>query len=178
MIAGKLLTFLEYSDLPPFSSPDIDDPGEIIKTYSLRDGRGLYSYATFNWFKHLKESEKSENAKLESQVLGFIVSPALIRWLKSAIILSHVSGDGRDAVSLTADVIDSLQGWSLGRNWVDEHSAILVQTWVKHFLHLMLDWGKVSHLVEIFFFFWGGFSGVGTRRSDTGSVTHPSVGFF
>ena len=144
MIARKLLTFLEYPDLPRFSSrdEDYDYPEATLTAYSLQAGRGLYSFATFNWYKHLKECDKSEDPELEQRVVEFLFSPALVRWLKSAIILSHSAARG-DSVSVTVDVIDSLQSWIQGKIWSDPQSAAKVQTWIKDFLDLMLDWGAV-----------------------------------
>lgn len=143
MVAGKLLVFLDYPDLPSFFSSDVESPESVIKVYSARPGRALYSFATFSWYKHLRESDKSENVHLEKQVIGFLKSPSFVRWLKSATIMSRVSEDGRDSVSLTADVIDSLQEFVLGRVWAFDDSETMIQTWIGHFLDLMLDWGTV-----------------------------------
>lgn len=145
LVAHKLLTFLEYSDLPFFSSPDIDDNFEtIIKDYTSQRGRGLYSYATYNWYWHLQECDKLEDTKLERHVIRFIMSPSVVRWLKSAIIISHATGYGpTDSVSLTADVIHSLQTWMIGRAWSDPKSSDTIQVWIKDFVDLMQDWGKV-----------------------------------
>lgn len=143
MVACKLLTFLEDSDLPSFfSSVEDENPGEIIMAYSLQEGRGIYKFATFNWYRHLKECTKHEDSDLEERVLRFLSSTSLIRWLKSAIILSHSTGRG-DSVSLAVDVIDSLQSWVQGRSWSVPHSAAKVQTWIEDFRDLMLDWGVV-----------------------------------
>ena len=120
MVANKLLTFLEYPDLPFFSSSDIEENSEeIVRAYSSQCGRGLYSYATYNWYGHLKECDKGKDVKLEQHVLKFLMSPAIIRWLKSSIIIAHATGYGpTDSVSLTADVIHSLQTWMMGRKLV------------------------------------------------------------
>lgn len=57
--------------------------------------------------------------------------------------MSHASRDGGDSFSLTADVVDSLQGWLLGRTWSYNHSISKTQAWIMDFLDLMLDWSKV-----------------------------------
>lgn len=142
LVARKLLSFLEYPDLPFFSSSVDANPEEIITAYNLQTGRGLYSFATFNWYRHLKECDKNEDADLEELVMGFLASPSFIRWLKSAIIMSHSTGKG-DSVSLTVDVINSLQGWVQGRSWSENSTATRMQTWIQDFLYLMLDWGSV-----------------------------------
>ncbi|OBT69193.1 hypothetical protein VE03_01933 [Pseudogymnoascus sp. 23342-1-I1] len=142
MIASKLLTFLEYPDLPYLSSADMSSPEQIIKEYSLRTGKGLYSFATFNWYKHLKKCDKTENVQLENQVVRFLRSKFFLRWLMTAIVMSHASRDGGDIASLTTDVIDSLQSWATGRAWSDESLESTLQSWMKDFLDLMLDWGK------------------------------------
>ena len=48
MIASKLLNFLEYSDLPSFTSPITQNPRETIQSYTDRPGRGLYPFAISN----------------------------------------------------------------------------------------------------------------------------------
>jgi hypothetical protein len=142
MVARKLLTFLEYPDLPLFSSSVDADPEEVITAYSRQAGRGLYSFATFNWYKHLKECDKEKDADLEQRLMNFLSSSSFIRWLKTAIIMSHSTGKG-DSVSLTVDVINGLQGWRQGRAWSDQHLSATVNTWIQDFLYLMLDWGVV-----------------------------------
>ncbi|OBT83696.1 hypothetical protein VE02_07574 [Pseudogymnoascus sp. 03VT05] len=97
IIASKLLTFLEYPDLPYLSSGDMSSPEQIIKEYSLCTGKGLYSFATFNWYKHLKKCDKTENF---------------------------------------------LQSWATGRSWSDGSLESRLQSWMKDFLDLILDWGK------------------------------------
>lgn len=142
MIASKLLTFLEYPDLPYLSSGDMSSPKQIIKEYSLCTGKGLYSFATFNWYKHLKKCDKTENLQLENQVVRFLRSKFFLRWLMAAIVMSRASRDGGDIASLTTDVIDSLQSWATGRAWSDESLESTLQSWMKDFLDLILDWGK------------------------------------
>ena len=142
VVARKLLTFLEYLDLPVFSSSVDANAENIITAYNLQPGRGIYSFATFHWYSHLKQCEKDEDAEFEEQVLTFLLSPSFIRWLKSAIILAHSTGKG-DVVSLTVDVINSIQGWTQGRSWSDPSSAETAQIWIRDFLHLMHDWGAV-----------------------------------
>ncbi|PVH72339.1 hypothetical protein DL98DRAFT_610936 [Cadophora sp. DSE1049] len=142
-IASKLLTFLEYPDLPSFSSPITQNPRETIQYYTGRTGRGLYSFAISNWYKYLKKCDKSRNQQLEVHVQRFLLSKSFIRWLKSAVIMSQISRDGQDSVSLTADVVDSLQSWVSDRSWALADSESTIQSWIKHFLDLMLDWGKV-----------------------------------
>lgn len=142
MIASKLLIFLEYPDLPYLSSVDVSGPEQIIKEYSLCTGKGLYSFATFNWYKHLKKCDKTENLQLESQVVRFLRSKFFLRWLMAAIVMSRASRDGGDIASLTTDVIDSLQSWATGRAWSDESLESTLQSWMKDFLDLILDWGK------------------------------------
>ncbi|KAH7388926.1 hypothetical protein BKA64DRAFT_679367 [Cadophora sp. MPI-SDFR-AT-0126] len=143
MIASKLLTFLEYPDLPSFASPITQKPRETIQEYTNRTGRGLYIFAISNWYKYLKKCDKSQDRQLEVQVRRFLRSESFVRWLKTAVILSRISHEGQDSVSLTADVVDSLQSWVSGRSWALEDSELNIQSWIKHFLDLMLDWGKV-----------------------------------
>ncbi|KAL3425245.1 zinc finger protein [Phlyctema vagabunda] len=147
MLASKLLTFLDHDDLPDYSPFDEEPPLSIIQSYTQQTGYGIYYYATFNWYKHLKECDKSVNSVLEEKVLGFLMSTsAVIRWLKSTLIMVDASRDGKDSSSVTADVIDSLQGWVQGKTWSNPQSPVLVQSWIKGFLELMLDWGKVLEL--------------------------------
>ncbi|KAL2066085.1 hypothetical protein VTL71DRAFT_2156 [Oculimacula yallundae] len=143
MVASKLLTFLNYPDLPAFSSPVLQPPELTIREYTARPARGIYAFAVSNWFHYLKVCVKTQDPKMERQVLQFLESKSFIRWLKTAIIMSRISRDGRDSASLTADVVDSLQSWMLGRSWTSGNLESKVQMWIKHFLEMMLDWGKV-----------------------------------
>ncbi|KAH7309353.1 hypothetical protein BKA65DRAFT_171786 [Rhexocercosporidium sp. MPI-PUGE-AT-0058] len=143
MVASKLLTFLEYPDLPSFSSPITQPPEVTIREYTARTGRGLYSFAILNWHVYLKKCDKSQNSELEVQVQQFLESKYFIRWLKTAIIMSRIFRNGQDSASLTADVVDSLQSWISGRSWSFGDSELKIQSWIKDFLDMMLDWGKV-----------------------------------
>ena len=87
--------------------------------------------------------DKSQNQQLEIQVRRFLLSESFIRWLKTAVIMSRISHDGQDSVSLTADVVDSVQSWVSDRVWTLSKSKSIIQSWISHFLDLMLNWGKV-----------------------------------
>ncbi|KAK0130235.1 hypothetical protein ONS96_000758 [Cadophora gregata f. sp. sojae] len=143
LIASKLLTFLEYPDLPSFTSPITQNPRETIQGCANKNGRGVYNFAISNWYKYLKKCHKDRDQQLEVQVRRFLLSKSFIRWLKTAVIMSQISRDGQDSVSLTADVVDSLQSWVSDRSWALTDSEPVIQSWIKHFLDLMLDWGKV-----------------------------------
>ena len=154
MVSSKLLAFLEYEDLPDFAPLQEDyNPNEhakdTIKNYSCRPGRGLYRYATFNWYKHLKECDKFQDKELEDKVLNFLLPSdgllafcPLVRWLKTALLMSNDIHSGIDSVTLTTDLLESLQCWVQGRDWSNKDSEQKVQSWMRDFLNLMLDWGK------------------------------------
>ena len=144
ILSSKLLAFLMYPDLPEFSPSIGENPRTIIEKYSERPGCGLYSYAMFNWYRHLRGCGKSADPEIEGQVLKFLMSAASLRWLKGAMVLSNSAKDGTDSVSLAVDVIGSLEGWVQGKSWAGGPSvAMKVEGWIKDFLDLMLDWGKV-----------------------------------
>ena len=143
-VACKLLACLKYKDLPTFYPFDGSQPQKVVETYSQKPGRGLLSYAVFNWYRHLCDSDKSTNSELEEQLSGFLMSPASINWLKCAMVLSYFARDGTNSIHFATDVIDCLERWMRQRSWGEALSLETnVRQWIRDFQALMLDWGAL-----------------------------------
>ena len=143
-IACKLLACLGYEDLPTFSPSERSQYRQIVDTYSEKPGRGLLPYAVFNWYRHLRDSDKSTDSELEDQLSGFLTSPASIGWLKCAMVMSYSAKDGINSIQFATDVIDSLERWMSSRSWgADRALETNVRKWIRDFHSLMLDWGAL-----------------------------------
>ena len=154
LVTSKLLQFLQYEDTPDYPPIPGIDVQAFYEQYSVLPGRGLYQYAVFNWFKHLKKCDKGPNEELEMLVNTFLASDSCIRWLKSIMAISDYAKDEQIDLSLTRDVIDSLAAWSKGKTWATgSHCKDFLPQWISDFHELMLDWGQTleSHPFWIHF---------------------------
>ncbi|KAI9665063.1 MAG: hypothetical protein M1821_006511 [Bathelium mastoideum] len=143
-IACKLLACLKYKDLPTFSPFDGSQYQLVIETYTKQPGRGLLSYAVFNWYRHLRDSDKSTDAELEEQLLDFLMSSAAISWLKCAMVMSYFTGDGTNSIYFATDIVNCLERWMLHRLWRDDHTLeTSMRKWIRDFQTLMLDWSAL-----------------------------------
>lgn len=143
IVAIKLLAFLNDPGLPDLSPFSATPPQTIIDDFETQPGRGLYSYAVFNWYRHLKECSKSPNVVLEEQLCSFLTSARSVQWLATALSMSLLAVGHCNSGLLATDIIDGLEGWLLHRSWEDDESPEqIVRIWIQDFLHLMLDWEK------------------------------------